>query len=208
MDNLAPAKYLGFCRYFPEMYAIPFMTFMGAIYCPRWSWRRSYKIVVAVWHVLLSAVAFMTMWNLVRWYDFTISMEKLRQTQYVKLLGESSTVQIKRMPHWAFGTVASRRLLAAGITPVNKTAKGSLQVYFADSFSWFRTMVPGTSKSDADRLAIAMQKKKQVRHGIMGDLTTPCKQFANYEFGGYGWPHMLFQPDLGLLGKFKKGAKW
>ena len=207
MDNLTPAKYLGFCRYFPEMYAIPFVTFMGAIYCPRWSWRRAHRPVVAVWHVLLSAVAFMTMWNLVHWYDFTISMEKLRQTQYAKLLGESTTAQIKQTPHWAFGTVASRRLLAAGIKPVGKAPRGSLQVYFADSFSWFRTMVPGARKSEADRLAIAMQKKKQIRHGIMGDLTAPCKQFANYEFGGYGWPHMLFQPDLGLLREFRKEAK-
>lgn len=207
LDNLTPAKYLGFCRYFPEMYAIPFVTFMGAIYCPRWSWRRAHRPVVVSWQVLLSAVAFLTVWNLIQWYDLTTSMEKLRQDQYAKLSGEASKAQIKTTPHWAFGTAATRRLLAAGMTPVSKPSKDAVVVHYTDSFTWFRTMVPDTNKAEADRLVKEMQQRKQIRHGIMGALNKPLLLFANYEFGGYGWPSMLFQPDVGRLWKFKKESK-
>ena len=204
VDNLAPAKYLGFCRYFPEMYAIPFVTFMGAVFCPKWNWGRASRFVTAAWQVLLSGVAVMTALNLIRWYDLSISMEKVRQDQYAKILAASSTAQIKKKPHQVFETVASRRLLAAGIRPVGNTARNSQKVFFTDLFEWFRTMVPDTDNNTADDLVKVMLKRKQIRHGIMGDLTQPCKQFTNYRFGGYGLPHILFQPDAALLNEFKR----
>lgn len=51
-SNLAPLKYLGYNRYFPQMWALPFLSFFNFLYAPRCSlllrWQKIMKICAAV----------------------------------------------------------------------------------------------------------------------------------------------------------------
>ena len=207
VDNIAPLRYLGFYRYFPEMYAIPFVTLMGFAYSPRWSSKGGRKVLAVGWNVILTGIAFLTLRNLIQWYDFTFSMERLRQNQYKKISDIGAPVVVKSVPHRVFEPVASRRLMAAGIEPVKPSKRKSVNVYFTDKYNWFRTMVPGLDRQEADRLVEELKKEKQIRHGLIHDITSLEKINTHYQYGGMGWPHILFQPSPEMLRKFKKGGK-
>ena len=51
-SNLAPLKYLGYNRYFPQMWALPFLAFFNVLYAPAFSlplkWQKTMKIGAAV----------------------------------------------------------------------------------------------------------------------------------------------------------------
>jgi hypothetical protein len=208
IDNLAPSKYLGFYRYFPEMYAIPFVTFMGFAYSPRFSYKIPQKVISLIWNLILWWIAFVTIRHVVQWYDLTISMEKLRQDQYQRILKKSDVVTVKGILHRIFEPVAYRRLMAAGLKPVSASEEcKKLDVYFTDNYNWFRTMVPGLTKLEADRLVNEMHNKKLIKRGFVENLISTGEDSFVYVYGGVGWPTLLFQPPEKELRKFKKEMK-
>ena len=51
-SNLAPLKYLGYNRYFPQMWALPFLAFFNVLYAPTYAlplkWQKTMRLAAAV----------------------------------------------------------------------------------------------------------------------------------------------------------------
>ncbi len=109
--NLAPLKYIGYSRYFPQMWAIPFLAAFNLLYAPqpwvaRWSrWARPFALAgVACFVVSIAARA-------LAYQGRQFYMERIRQEAF-EILATQST-------QWKTGPImysAIKRIEAAGLT--------------------------------------------------------------------------------------------
>lgn len=206
IGNATPVRYIGFYRYFPEMYAIPFVAFMGFAYAPRFDSQWFRRIArPAVW-AFLSYMTVLTVAISSTWFGFNLSLEALRQRQYAALAAKWPEARIGYMPVRQFAVAASRRMAAAGIRPVASESQDLPTVHYPDFYGWCRTMIPAESRKAAEDMAAELCRQKPAQHSLLHNFTTPSKLWKGYVSGGE-WPHILFQPPPeALQGISRKGG--
>jgi len=193
LSNIGPVKYLGFARYFPEMYAIPYLAFMGFAYNPRRRNARFDGICRTAASCATCYAAAFAVVCAVTWFGFNLSLEALRQVQYAKLAPACPEARIANLSHDLLSVTATRRMMSAGIEPVMDKREGVPAVYLSSIEKL--TMVPAFTKEECTALADGLSRSKFAKWHVTSYLFKPHAFFKNYRFGG-GWPHPVFQPCM------------
>ena len=193
LDNLAPLRYLGFFRYFPEMYAIPFVTFMGLSYNPLLGRRTIERFVRPIVLTGLCYVAGLTVLLAHTWFGFNVAMEAARQQQYEKLASRHKEARIGHLPHVAFTAVASRRMMSAGIWPVSSRKRNAFEIHYGKAVPGCMTMVPAENPKESEDISFRAHKAGIAQQSLVAHLLNPAGLCTRFKLSG-PWPRPLFQP--------------
>lgn len=189
--NLTGTKYMGYKRYFPEIYAVPTIALMTIANSTRMNrkvgqWVRSVSYSVICVFTLFSFVCFLA------WTVFHLELEVHRQAHYDELAGRR--VVVGELMHNAFSIVVDRRMRSAGLIPVK--ANGETTLDYSRCFSWCQVMMPGTSIAEANAEVEAIGRDKPIWFGVYPQIGNAYKKVRAFNWKLSAWPDILFQPKV------------
>ena len=100
ISNIAPLKWIGFARYFPLMWAVPFLAFFNFVFNPIWLFKNKVIQRVLISGVLLFTIAFSGLFAVrsIAFFGRQLAMERERQKMLSEVLREKHDFQLEN--HW------------------------------------------------------------------------------------------------------------
>ena len=110
ISNIAPLKWIGFARYFPLMWAVPFLAFFNFVFNPIWLFQNKMIQRVLMPGVLLFTMVFSGLFaaRSMAFFGRQLAMERERQKMLSEVLRGKNDFQIEN--HW--GSYGISRYLA------------------------------------------------------------------------------------------------
>lgn len=114
-SNLAPLKYLGYARYFPQIWAIPFLAAFNLAYAPHPFWAR-WRGFAAVRVAIVAGVALLTLpvaLRTVAYQGRMWALERERQQRYAELAARGASWRLEGLGD---SYTLRRRMAVAGLS--------------------------------------------------------------------------------------------
>ena len=177
---ITPLKYVGYSRYFPQMWAIPVLALFNFAYTPRWNlrvgWNVAFKFAVVALPV---AIAFLCLIRSFAFYGRSLAFERARQESLEKM----KTISVRwRSEGICFNSYSlSRRFESAGLAYDAEASKYSDDSINATipvfSYDWENLW---TSADDAKAETKDIDDRFPIADSVSSLLHFPWKQAYGY----------------------------